>query len=450
VPVALNGRIDPAGDEDRFVLAVTPGQKLRIEVDASDYGSALDGTLQILGAKEAVLATADDTAPPSPGKGKKPPPIASPDPTLDFTVPAGLNEITLAFRDLERRGGTGFAYRIRVVPEPATFDVVLDEPQVSIPRGGTAAVGVTIVRKGYNGPITLKVLDPPAGLVVRPGTIAEGQVVGSLTLSLAAETTLGVTTLRVVGQGEGPGAAIVVPAQKSIAFAAQGPLTTNKITQLGLPVAPAAATLVTVQPPETPIEVAHGFGGKVALRLTRAEGADAALEVKSLPLPTGITLAETKIAEKKDEATILVNAAPEAPLGTYTIALLATGKLGGGDQTAAVPALTLNVVRPATIELAAPTVEVKAGETVEVKGKITRKGTFKEEIAVKLNKLPAGLKAEEVKVAPDQSEFTLTIASDAKAVAAEAKAEVALGFQAAKKDYPMPPAPLGVKVIVAP
>ena len=31
-PVVLNGRIDPAGDDDQFVLAVTPGQRLRIKV----------------------------------------------------------------------------------------------------------------------------------------------------------------------------------------------------------------------------------------------------------------------------------------------------------------------------------------------------------------------------------------------------------------------------------
>src|SRR5262249_47186844 len=157
VPVALNGRIDPAGDEDRFTLAVTPGQKLRIEVDASDFGSALDGTLQVLGAKGETLATADDTAPPSPGKGKKAPPTASPDPSRDFRGPAGQAEVTLALRGLGGRGGLGFPYRIRVVPAPASFDLTLDDAQVSIPRGGTAAVGVTVVRKGYNGPITLGV-----------------------------------------------------------------------------------------------------------------------------------------------------------------------------------------------------------------------------------------------------------------------------------------------------
>ena len=122
VPVALNGRIDPAGDEDRFILAVTPGQKLRIEVDASDYGSALDGTLQILGGKGEVLANADDTAPPSPGKGKKAPPIASPDPSLDFTVPAGQTEITLTMRDLEgaRRAGLPLPHPGRTRRPPAS------------------------------------------------------------------------------------------------------------------------------------------------------------------------------------------------------------------------------------------------------------------------------------------------------------------------------------------
>jgi hypothetical protein len=460
VPVALNGRIDPAGDEDRFVLAVTPGQKLRIEVDASEYGSALDGTLQILDAKGAVLANADDTAPPSPGKGKKAPPIASPDPSLDFTVPAGQNEVTLAFKDLQGRGGIGFAYRIRVEPASNGFDLVLDDTQVNIPRGGTAAIGVSVVRKGYNGPITLTVPGPHEGLTVQPGTIAEGQLVGSLTLTAAPEAPLSVTQLQVVGQGPAPGQGqgqgqgteppISARARKTIAFATQTVLTTCKMTQVGVYAAIGRPAAIVLKGPETPVEVAHGAGGTVPFKIVRSTGADAALNVTSLPLATGLALAETKIAEKKDEANVVVNAAPEAPLGTYTIALLATGKLGGSDQTFAAPEITLNVVRPATIELADPSVEVKAGEPAEVKGKITRKGTFKEEVTVKLNKLPAGLKAEPVKLAPDQTEFTLKIEAEPKAAATAAKAELALVFQVAKKDYPLPPATLAIKVIAAP
>jgi hypothetical protein len=446
-PVALNGRIDPAGDEDRFVLAVTPGQKLRIEVDASEHGSALDATLQVLGGKGEVLATADDTAPPSPGKGKKAPPIASPDPTLDFTVPAGQTEITLALRDLGGRGGLGFPYHIRVMPATVGFDLALDDSQVSIPRGGCAAVGVTVVRKGYNGPISLDVPHPPVGLTVQGGTIADGQLVGSLTLTAAADAQFGVVWLTIAGQGKGgDGAAITATAAKSLVFATQTVLNTNKQTQVGLAAAPALPTPLTLRATANPIEVAHGAGGTIPISVQRSQGADAALTVAALSLPPGLSLGEAKIAEKKDDAAIVVNAAPEVPLGTMSIALLAKGKIAGAEQTIAAPEITLSVVRPVALELAASGIEVKAGDAVEVKGKITRKGTFKEEVTVKLDKLPAGLKAEPVKVAADQSEFTLKVESDAKAAAADAKADVALVFQVAKKDYPIPATPLAVKV----
>ncbi len=61
LPVVLNGRIDPEGDEDRFLLSVTPGQTVRVRVDAADLGSALDGSLQVLKPDGAALGNADDT-----------------------------------------------------------------------------------------------------------------------------------------------------------------------------------------------------------------------------------------------------------------------------------------------------------------------------------------------------------------------------------------------------
>ena len=85
-----------------------------------------------------------------------------------------------------------------------------------------------------------------------------------------------------------------------------------------------------------------------------------------------------------------MNAAVEAPLGLSTIVLTAKGKIGGKDRTLTLPAVTVNVVRPASVELA-PSLEVKPGSTVEVKGKLLRKGAFKEPVTVKLEGLPAGL-----------------------------------------------------------
>ncbi|MHC5540711.1 hypothetical protein ACYOEI_21030, partial [Singulisphaera rosea] len=236
VPVVLNGRIDPAGDEDRFTLAVTPGQALHFEVVASEQGSALDGVLQVLGSNQAVLATADDRVIPTEA-GK--PAMASPDPSLDFNVPAGVTELTLTLRDLEKRGGVGFPYRIVATPVVPTFEVALNDPQVSVPKGGNALIGVVATRKGYNGPINLTVHHLPPGLSVRPGTIAEGQTLGALSVSAVPDAAFGATPLEVVGEAQGPSGPIVSPAKKALIFAQQGTFATKTVTQVGLAAAPA-------------------------------------------------------------------------------------------------------------------------------------------------------------------------------------------------------------------
>ncbi len=140
-PVVFNGRIDPPGDEDRFSLVVTPGSRMRIKVHAYELGSALDAVLRIEGNGGASLANADDTTIRLPPKNNMPQSLILPDPTLEMTVPGGTNEIALVIRDLERRGGVGFPYRIVAEPLTPEFELQANEPQVSIPRGGTAAVG---------------------------------------------------------------------------------------------------------------------------------------------------------------------------------------------------------------------------------------------------------------------------------------------------------------------
>jgi hypothetical protein len=451
VPVVLNGRIDPAGDEDRFTLAVTPGQKLRIAVEAADRGSALDGVLQVLGAKEAVLVTADDTTtPPNPkAANNKNLAIVSPDPSLDFAVPSGVSEVTLALRDLESRGGTGFPYRIVVTPADQGFTLALNDTQVSIPKGGTAAVAVTVTRKGYNGPITLKVVNLPAGLTVRPGQIAEGQTAGLFTVSAAADSALDAVTLDVVGEGQGANGPFVVKADKAVVFAQQSTLPTNTLTLVGLAAAPSKPQGVALETPAESIEVAHGFGATVAVKAVRDKDANGELAVSLLTPPPGLAVPSAKIGEKDAEGTVTVNTAAESPLGQVTVVLVGKGKVAGSDRTITAPVLTLNVVKPATVELATTAVEVKPGASAEVKGKVVRKGAFKEAVTVKLDKLPAGLKAEPVKVEPDATEFTATITADDKAAAASATANVALAFQVNKKDYPAPTATLSVKVLPA-
>ena len=203
-PVVFNGRVDPAGDDDRFVLAVTPGQRLRIKVVAYEVGSALDAVLRVLGNGGAALANADDTTTPLPPVNGQAQSLVIPDPSLELTVPGGTNEITLVLRDLEDRGGVGFAYRIVAEPLLPDFQIVLKESEVSVPRGGTAAVEVTVQRRGYTGAIQTTVVDPPAGLSVRSGTIAPSQSTGVISLSAAVDASFPAAPIRLVGRCREP------------------------------------------------------------------------------------------------------------------------------------------------------------------------------------------------------------------------------------------------------
>lgn len=457
-PVVFNGRIETKGDEDVFALAVAPGQRLKFDVSAADLGSALDGVMQIRGANNAVLANADDTTMPTTGKmkGKKPPAVVSPDPSLEFTVPSGLTEITVALRDLKGDGGIGFGYRLTVEPVVPTFDVALNDAQISIPKGGSAAVPIAITRKGFDGPITLDLAAPVPGLTVRPGTVAAGKADGYLTISAAADAPFDRGDLQIVGRGQGAAGPIVVEASKLHAFAQQGTLPTNVQTTFGLPAAIALPLPLTVDTPAT-VDVVHGFGGPVPIKLTRPKGAEGALAVTiappavapPTPPPPAISMAALSIGDKATEGAANLNIPVEIGLGQTTLVLLAKGKIGGKDRTFALPAVTLNIVRPAAIEIGAPKLEIKPGATVEVKGKLVRKAPFKDPVTVKLEGLPGGLKADPVVVAPDKSEFTLKLTADAKAAVATAPARVAMAFQVNKKDYSSPATPLEVKVLAA-
>jgi hypothetical protein len=280
----------------------------------------------------------------------------------------------------------------------------------------------------------------------RPGTINAGQLLGTMTIHASADASFGTVNLRVLGTGDG---GVVEEAEKLLVFAQQGTLPTSAIHQIGLAAAPALPRPITLDAPAAPIEVAHGFSTSVALKVVRAKDADTALAVTPLPLPPGLAIPAANIAAKAVDGKVPVTAAVETPLGLVTVGLVAKGKIANVDQTLAVPAITLNVVRPASAQLATANIEIKAGATVELKGKVVRKDPFKDPVTVKVVGLPAGLKADPVTVAANANDFVVKVVADAKAAPATANANVSLAFQVNKKDYPAPTTPVGVKVLPA-
>jgi hypothetical protein len=448
-PVVFNGRLEKPGDVDRFVLVVAPGERLRIKVQASELGSALDGLLQVRGNNDEVIATADDTSITLPARrAQQVQTLVLPDPSLDLTVPGRTSAVTLVLRDLENRGGDGFPYRIVVEPGDPDFELVLGDSQVAVPSGGSATVGVAVRRKGYTGPIALAAADLPAGLSARAGTIAAGQTAGVLSLSATPEAAFTPASIKVIGRAEGR-APLERQAFKPVVFAEQANFPVHTRTQFGTLVAPARPSPVNLTTPVPPIDVPHGLSANIPIQVARSKGADAALTISALALPPGLKVANATIAEKAGQGTVTVKSELEAALGTMTIALQAKGRFAGVDRTIALPVPTVRVVHPASLALETATIEAKPGSSAELKGRVVRVGVFDGPVTVKINGLPAGVNAEPVSVARGVSSFRLKLAVDAKAPPSTTTAQAVLAFQVEKKDYSIPSAPVLLKVLAA-
>lgn len=447
-PAVVNGRIDPAGDEDRVVLeGLTPG-KVRVRVEAAALGSALDGVLQVLKTGGGELAKADDTTLKLPlaGDATKTADVVVPDPSLEFDVPGGTTSVELALRDLDGRGGAGYAYRLVVEPVRPAFSLRLQSSQVSLPRGGTTAVAVAVDRLGgYGGPIQLAVRELPDGWTAKGGTVAPGQASGVLSISASADAQSGPVELEVVGTA--PEGAPPASATASFVLAQQNNLPMRIIHLPRLAGALAPGVPVALEVPAEPAVIAHGVGGKVPIKVVKTNGDVGELSVSALSPPAGLNVPEVKVPADKGEADARIDAALEAVVGKMSVVLVAKGKVGGKDRTFVSPAFDVEVVRPAALEGTPESIEVKAGAAVEVKGKVVRKGEFGGPVTVRLDGLPAGVSAEPATVAPEASEFTLKVTAAESAAAAEATAQAVLAFKVGDKDYPPADTALKVKVV---
>ncbi|HUY91640.1 MAG TPA: hypothetical protein VMV10_23060 [Pirellulales bacterium] len=421
-PIGISGRLAAARETDRYQLAVTPGQALRIDVLAARVGSPLDGVLTISKPTGGELARSDDRP-------------ATTDPGLDFTVPAGANSIVLALNDLEGRGGPNYVYRLSVEPlgQP-DYSLSLQADREALPRRGASLLRVRANRAGYNGPIKLSIPDLPPGITVTGNEIPAGATDALVTLLPGDQLAPPVVTM-IVGESAEPNMSL-----RRVAIAAETPASQAQpwlrrelafagAQPLPISISWAGSSPETVLPLgssvtfEVQINRAAGVAGPVRLSLVttqiipkktikennqdkQVDDLDRALRLDSQPT---IAAGQTSGA-----ASVLVPG--DLPAIAYDLALQADLLSADGNTVLAsafTPARRMSTTTPFVIALAGEAkVEAKAGsgETGKLTGTIRRLGDFKQPLTLTLAGLPAELPPPEVTLAPEQSEFALPVA----------------------------------------
>lgn len=423
--IDVSGRLAAPNEEDRYRLTVTPGSKVRLEVFAERLRSPVDVALVVRNEKGDQLAKAEDSP-------------ETLDPLLEYTVPDQVTQIVIGVVDAQGRGGPRAIYRLAIdARSPGTnlndFELVTPAQRLALPKDGRAVVPVWVERRGYDGPIEIAARSLLGGARIENTTIPAG-CDGTLLNVVRGEAADGAAIFAWQGKsGDG---------QERIAKTQDHPLERSQ-PWLATEVALAATTTpggdFTLDWRDLPAEAGLVNAGKLTLPIKVTRPSDAAFEKATVRLTlltsqlpprqnrqpdTNKMLRVEKpveLAADKLEGEAVVLLPPELPSLSYDLCLQA--ELLAPDKkvlrTAFTPVRRLPVRNPLAVQLAADKLEAaldaKTGAMIKVEGKIERREGLTGDVMVALTGLPSGLRADNVTVKADATDFTLTLVIPANA-----------------------------------
>ncbi|MCA0377274.1 MAG: hypothetical protein LCH84_16650 [Gemmatimonadetes bacterium] len=257
---------------------------------------------------------------------------------------------------------------------PTTGSIALSAStsSLTIARGASATVNVTVARTNYTGAVTLTAGGAPTGVNVAfaPASLTGSANLAVATISADGTAAAGTYTINITGSGTGV---------SSASTAVTVVITAPSIT---LTAGANAATAV------------QGQTATVPLTITRSGGftGDVTLTASGVPTGATATFAPATLSGTATASTLSL-AAGTAAAGTYTITVTAAGA-GLTAQTATI-ALTVTAAQTPTVSVtAAPAaLTVEAAQTGNSTITITRGGGFTGAVNLAVQNAPAGVTA---------------------------------------------------------
>lgn len=402
----ISGRLDKPKDVDKYRIEAKAGQRFIFTGLTRSLAAPTDLILRMLDAKGNQVAMADDDGK---AEGK-----------LNYAFPAdGVYYFEVG--ELNKRGGSQYAYRVAVDAYQPGFLLAANADTLNVPAGGTLALTVTATRLDYGGPIDLQLTGLPAGITSVPTRIGPGLASAVLTVTASPDAPTGaLTQVKLLGKARIGDRDFETVSHVEDALRGQWsgtrliPPTVSRAMALG--VAPAGKLTLRTEP----AEVIFGKELKATVKVvaTRGEGIDEAITLATEPaqnaLPGGIALAIKPIDKGQNEVVLEFTANDQAPLGPFTVVLVATHKKGNETVTAHVPGIAYKTDVPFTVAVVGGNKIAKGGQ-LPVKVTVARNPAYTGDIKLTIDKATAGLTAAEVVIPADKSEVDLVLAAAADA-----------------------------------
>lgn len=347
VPITLNGKIEKAGDVDRFSFEITESQQLVIEVETLKLASKLDALLTLYGPekametseemawgdneKEKVLMVNDDAS--------------GADARIQWTFEEA-GKYSVSVRDLNNQGGETYPYRLSIRPLAPDCELKVvalnnrnqsapfDNPRVS--RGSSVTLQVDVTRlDGFNGPIRLLCPELPKTFDVSTTLVEPGQNRALLTVTAPWDAPLGLMPFSVVG--------ICAVGNRQIKRTA-----TPNPTLLTVMNAPQ----FTLTLAEIGLNIVHNKAAALHVTAKRSNGFVGPIELSVSGLPNRVSAKPITLAEGETEATLSVKAGSferreefsVVPIpGTSQISVTGTATINSETVKESTPAIPLTI-----------------------------------------------------------------------------------------------------------
>jgi len=335
----LTGTLQKAGDVDWFSLTATEATPLLVTARTREVGSPTDILLELYNAEGGKIVENDDA-------GLR-------DAELVAQLPAA-GEFFLKVSEIAGRGGPAWSYVLDVYKGRKSVRVTAPVDHINIPRGGSAAMPLTVRRIHYDGPLRVEAVGLPAAIQMAPFWLGAKQSTAPVVLTATdpAATSSDADWAPVSFKITAPDGSMIPPAdlqlvppppkkQDSEAFRSA-----RLRTDLFTAVQPAAQFSFIADP--ATMTVVQGATATVTIRSTRAAEWTMPIEITlATPadqLPPGIAVTAGSMAA--GELAVTITAAADAAIGPFSIFLQGKAKKDNVEPVHPVPPIVVEVKVP--------------------------------------------------------------------------------------------------------
>lgn len=410
IPCALNGIIETPGDEDRFVVKLKKGMKVDFYAYAQSIGSPLDPVLVVTNEKGAAVGSNDDG-----GAGRRL------DCKLSITAPED-GDYTVMIKDHLKRGGPNYVYRIEAVG--AMPQMTFSSPHFSVndshirqfipvPRGGYYAILVNTVRNNVAGDMKFAAENLPKGVTMVSEVFPGNLTSYPLLFKADADAPFDGRAVPVTLQPTKPEEQKVVGTLAQVFDIVRNGNTvyhTQTVNQLPVAVVEELPFTLEIEKPNVPL-VANGLL-PLKVKATRKEGFNAKIRVLMTWRPPGVNSeGEIDIPEGQNEAVFTLDSNANVTPGTYNFTVLGESNAGNGIIYQAAPYCEVTIA-PAHLTGKMDLAVVEQGKETELVCKLEHAVPFEGEAVAELIGIPAGAKAEPIKIKKDTQEIAFKLTTE--------------------------------------